>query len=125
MRIPLSCAALILSSALAPSALAAGDPAKGKAVFAPCRMCHSLEKSGKSSLGPNLHKIVNRPVASIAGFAYSPAMKRQAGRWTAERLNAYIAAPAKAVPGNRMIYAGMRNPADRDNLLAYLAHPER
>jgi cytochrome c len=74
----------------------------------------------KSGLGPNLYGVIGRPVAAVKGFAYSPAMTKKGGKWTPARFESYIAAPAKFVPGNRMTYPGMANPADRQHLIAYL-----
>ncbi|MET0238647.1 MAG: cytochrome c family protein [Sphingobium sp.] len=100
---------------------AGGDPVKGKIVFARCMACHKVDKSGTNGLGPNLQGIVGRPVASIKGFNYSPALQKKGGKWTAPALDAYLISPAKAVPGNKMIFMGLPNPDDRANLIAYLA----
>lgn len=117
----LASVSLILAVAAAPSAHAAGDPVKGKAVFAQCAACHKADASGKSTLGPNLWGVVGRPAGTLPGFAYSPAMKGAKRSWTPANLDAYLIAPAAAVPGNRMPYAGLKAPADRSNLIAYLA----
>lgn len=101
-------------------AAAHGDPARGKTLYAQCMACHKLDKSGKSTIGPNLFGIVGREIASVKGFNYSPAMKQKKGKWTAKELDTYLAAPAKAVPGNRMPYVGMSKPDDRKALIAYL-----
>lgn len=112
--------AVLLGLALAPAAQAAGDPAKGKAVFAQCAACHKADPSGKAMIGPNLWGVVGRPAGSMPGFAYSPAMKGWKKPWTEAALDTYLAAPAKAVPGNRMPFAGLTAPADRANVIAYL-----
>ena len=119
---PLLCGVLLISATVAIAATSSrGDGAKGKVLFAQCMACHSVDKTRKSGIGPNLAGVVGRPIASIKGFAYSPALSKKKGIWTASQLDAYLAAPAKAVPGGRMPYPGMRNPADRNNLIAYLA----
>lgn len=87
--------------------------------FAPCAACHST-KPAQNRLGPTLFGIVGRPKASVAGFAYSPAMKAQKGVWSAAELDAYIANPRAKVPGSRMIYAGMPDAARRAKLIAWL-----
>ncbi len=106
--------------AAAPAAQAAGDPAKGKAVYAQCMACHKADASGKSTIGPNLWKVVGRTSGTLPGFNYSPAMKGAKRVWTEAALDAYLAAPAKALPGNRMPFAGLRDPAARANVVAYL-----
>ena len=87
--------------------------------FAQCSACHTIAP-GQNRLGPTLYKIVGRPKASVPGFAYSPAMRAQKGVWTEAELNAYIANPRAKVPGTRMVYAGMNDPAKRARLIAWL-----
>ena len=100
-------------------ASASGDRGAGNAKV--CQTCHTFEQGGPDRLGPNLFGVVGRAVAARSGFAYSSAMKGHGGNWTYEQLDAYLTNPAKAIPGNKMAYAGLRNPRDRANLLAYLA----
>ncbi|MBC2669742.1 c-type cytochrome [Novosphingobium piscinae] len=106
--------------ALAPAAHAAGDAVKGKAVFAQCAACHKADASGKSTIGPNLWKVVGRPAGTLAGFNYSAAMKGAKRSWTPANLDAYLTAPAKAVPGNKMAFAGVKDATARANVIAYL-----
>ncbi|MBC2651388.1 cytochrome c family protein [Novosphingobium flavum] len=115
-------AAMLASAtlAMAPAAHAAGDAVKGKAVFAQCAACHKADASGKSTIGPNLWKVVGRPAGTQPGFNYSPAMKGAKRAWTEANLDAYLAAPAKAVPGNRMPFAGLKDATARANVIAYL-----
>ena len=56
-----------------PTLLATADAEAGAAVFKKCQACHTGEKGGPNKVGPNLWDIVNRPVASHEGFAYSAA----------------------------------------------------
>lgn len=112
--------AMLLALGTAGAAHAAGDPVKGKAVFAQCAACHKADPSGKAMIGPNLWGVVGRPAGAAPAFAYSPAMKGWKKPWTEAALDAYLAAPAKAVPGNRMPFAGLKAPADRANVIAYL-----
>ncbi len=111
--------AAMMAGASTASAQAAGDPAKGKTVYARCAACHDLN-TGATRLGPSMKGIVGRKAGSVAGFAYSPAMKAKAVTWNAQALDAYLAAPAKYIPGNRMPFAGLPNAQDRADLIAYL-----
>ncbi|AJR24972.1 MULTISPECIES: cytochrome c family protein [Sphingobium] len=114
--VALAAATLIASPALAQ----AGDAAKGKAVFARCMACHTVDP-GVNRLGPSLAGVVGRTSGTVPGFAYSAAMKNAKIRWDAKSLDAFLAKPTAKVPGSKMIFAGLPNPADRANLIAYLA----
>ena len=108
----------IFSSAT--TALAA-DATKGKAVFqTQCAMCHQI-KPKALGIGPSLAGVVGRKAGTLPGFAYSPAMKKFAKPWTPALLDSYAAAPMKAIPGNRMPFAGLADAAKRADLVAYLA----
>ncbi len=102
------------------SAQAAGDPANGKTLFARCAICHKVTKDGGNGLGPNLFGIGGRKAGTVAGFAYSTAMKNSAITWTEDKLEAYIADPKGTVPGNKMAFAGISNHAQADDVAAYL-----
>lgn len=104
-----------------PLAHAAGDPAHGESVYQEeCSDCHSVAQ-GKNKKGPSLFGIVGRKAASIADFKYSDAMRASGRTWTAEAINEYIQAPKKMVPGGRMKYDGLDDPAARDDVIAFLS----
>lgn len=94
--------------------------AMGEQVFRRCVACHTIDKGGSNGIGPNLHGIVGRPVASHPGFSYSGAMKAKGGVWDDAALDTYLEAPMKAVPGTRMAFAGVIDAADRKALILYL-----
>jgi cytochrome c len=100
-------------------ALAAGDAAHGKLLFAQCAACHSFNPI-KNDLGPNLKGVVGRKAASVKGYLYSGAMRRSAIIWDEATLNAYLATPRLLVPRNKMLFPGMDDPVDRSDLIAYL-----
>ncbi|MCS6985885.1 MAG: cytochrome c family protein [Sphingomonadaceae bacterium] len=101
--------------------LALADPARGQAAFKKCAACHSIEKGGRHGVGPNLWGIVGAPHAHAAGFAYSDALKaKSAEPWDWARLDAWIANPKAAIPGNKMAFAGISRPQERADLLVYL-----
>ena len=112
------------SAAAAPAATAgAGDPAKGETFAARCKACHTFEKGGPNRVGPHLFGVVGRPIASVAEFAYSDAMKTfgEGGKvWDDATLDAYLADPKGTVPGNKMAFPGVKSEADRANVIAYL-----
>jgi cytochrome c len=94
----------------------------GADTFKKCLACHTPDKGGRNLVGPNLWGVVGRKVASAAGFAgrYSDALKGQGGEWNWERLAKYLHKPAEAIPGNKMVFDGVRDNADLADLLAYL-----
>ena len=64
-------------------------------------------KDAPSPIGPNLHNVVGRKIASVEGFNYSPALKAKAGEdWTYEHLDAMIHKPADFAPGTMMAFPG-------------------
>ena len=101
--------------------LAAADASRGESVARVCGSCHTFDQGGANRVGPNLWAVVGRPVAGAAGFAYSPALAGHGGVWTYQELDRYLASPARAIPGNKMAFNGLRNPKDRAHLIAYLA----
>ena len=120
----LAVAGCLATVALASVALAAAAPAnvvaKGKVAFAKCAICHKSDASGTSSIGPNLFKVAGRTSGTLKGFSYSPAMVAAKRPWTAAALDAYLAAPSKAIPGNKMPFAGVPDSAERAAIVAYL-----
>lgn len=100
--------------------LASADPQKGRQTAQVCTSCHTFEQGGPDRVGPNLWGVVGRPVASRKTFTYSSAFAAQSGSWTYERLDHYLTSPARAVPGNKMPFAGIHNAADRANVVAFL-----
>lgn len=92
----------------------------GESSFAKCTACHKVEKGAPNGVGPNLHGIVGRAVASAEGFAYSPAMKAKGGNWDEASLDAYLENPRKVVPGTKMAFAGINDAAERKALIGWL-----
>ncbi|MBS0470282.1 MAG: cytochrome c family protein [Proteobacteria bacterium] len=114
---------LILTAAMllaAPSAMAA-DAGNGKTIFARCAICHTTTKGGPNGLGPNLFGVVGRKAASLPSYAYSGALKRSNITWTADKLKSWVMGPAKVVPGTKMTFAGISNPHQAEDVVAYLA----
>jgi cytochrome c len=115
-------AAIALLAGVADAAAQSCDAAAGEKVFARCRACHSVDE-GKNGVGPHLFGIVGRPVASVADFAYSDAMKAYAEGgtvWDHEHLAIYLQKPRDEVPGTKMIFPGLPKEGDRANLICYL-----
>ena len=119
-RLPAAVLAAVVGLALAVPANA-GDPAKGKGVFAAqCSMCHSDNKGGMTILGPNLYGVVGRKAGTLPGYPYSAGMKAAGFIWTTDQLKVYLPAPRNTVPGTKMSFAGLKNPTQLDDLVAFL-----
>lgn len=101
-------------------AAAAGDPAAGQKVARACQACHTFDQGGPNRVGPNLFGIVGMDIASHEGFNYSDALKGLDGTWTMEALDQWLTDPKSFAPGNKMTYAGVKDEAKRQDLLAYL-----
>ncbi|SCW40537.1 cytochrome c [Rhizobium mongolense subsp. loessense] len=104
--------------------LASADAKAGETVFKKCQSCHDVTKGGPNKVGPNLYGLVDRPIASHEGFAYSSPMKdfSKGGseKWTFDHLNHFLLAPKKQVPGTAMGFAGLPKEQDRANVILYL-----
>jgi len=98
--------ALFLAAGIA---RAQGDAKHGQKLFEECQ-----------GVGPSLHGVFGRRAGELDDFRYSPALKRSGITWTPKTLDAYIADPQKAVPANRMPYAGMPEARDRADLILYM-----
>lgn len=99
----------------------AGNPEAGKAASRVCAACHSFDQGGPNKVGPNLFGVVGASIAHRDDFNYSAAMKDAEGDWTVEKLDAYLANPKAAIPGNKMGFAGLKDDAKRQDVIAYLA----
>jgi cytochrome c len=97
--------------------VAAGDPAKGEALYARCQGCHSIERN---RVGPMHRGLFGRQAGSVDGFSYSAAMKDSGILWNETTLDAFLTAPRQLVPGTRMTYAGIADAQERADLIAWL-----
>jgi cytochrome c len=104
-----------------PALLAKADAARGETAAAICKACHALEKDAPSPVGPNLHNVVGRKVASLDGFNYSPALKAKSGEdWTYAHLDTMIHKPADYAPGTIMAFPGLADAQQRADVILFL-----
>jgi cytochrome c len=116
-----SVAAAFLMSIAGP-ALADGNADEGSKVFIQCKACHSLE-AGKNAIGPSLHALFGRTAGTAAGYSYSDAMKKAGAGgvvWNEDTLSKYLVDPKAFVPGDKMPFLGVKDPAKLADLIAYL-----
>ena len=110
--------AIILAATFAASAAVAAP--SGEAVFKQrCAVCHSIAPA-PGKMGPPLAGVAGRKAGTLPGYAYSTAMKGSKLTWNAATLDTYLKAPAKSVPGTKML-VGVANPEQRAAVIAYLA----
>jgi cytochrome c len=103
-------------------ALSAPNP-RGRLLFLRCASCHDISAGASPKIGPNLKGVVGRRAGSLAGYAYSPAMKAQTFVWDPAMLDRWLTRPSDVVPGTAMAFGGIANAADRAALIAYLRDP--
>lgn len=97
---------------------AAPDAARGEQLYVRCMACHAL---ARDRVGPRHCGVVGRRAGSVAGFDYSPAMKKSGLVWDRKTLDRFLANPPRTVPGTSMTYAGVPDAGERADLIAYLA----
>ena len=85
-----------------------------------CQICHNLQEGQGPKVGPDLYGVVGRPVASVANFHYTEALKKLGGNWTFDALNKWLTDPRADAPGTAMTFAGLPNEKPRADLIAYL-----
>ena len=115
MCVPHAAGFLVL--AVAGAAFAAGDPGRGEAIYERCMGCHAI---GREVVGPDHAGLYGRKAGSVPGYDYSPAMRASGLTWDAATLDRFLANPRGVVPGTRMGFAGVADPGERTDLIAYL-----
>lgn len=121
MKSNLFAALLALSAgALASVPVSAQDVAAGEKSFSKCRPCHMVGETAKNGVGPVLNGLIGRPAGSVEGYNYSAANKNSGLTWDEATFLEYIAAPAAKIKGTKMAFAGVKDPNEAANLLAYL-----
>jgi cytochrome c len=109
----------LLLAGSATAALAA-DPAAGEKIFkTQCGICHAVV-AGQNRIGPTLFGVVGRKAGTVPGFNYTADHKKLDLTWDAANLDKYLTNPRARVPDTSMVYAGLKDDAQRADLVAYL-----
>lgn len=101
--------------------MAKADVAQGEKISKVCASCHTFGAGEPNKIGPNLHGVIGRHHAAVAGFAYSDVMKGMQGAWDQDALNKFLWSPKAYAPGTKMTFAGLKKPEDRAALIKWLA----
>jgi cytochrome c len=103
-----------------PAVASAQDAENGKKLFTKCAPCHSVGAGAKNKVGPYLNGILDRPAASVEGFAYSDALKKSGLKWDDANLHKWLENPKALVPGTKMLFPGVKDEVERDDIIAYI-----
>jgi cytochrome c len=115
MRLLAAFLAALLSCA--PALAADGNAGRGEEIYTRCLACHTL---AHNRVGPRHCGLFGRKAGTVPTYAYSSAMKKYGVTWNEETLDRFLENPLKTVPGTKMGYAGIKDPQERADLIAYL-----
>jgi cytochrome c len=111
---------MMLMGAGGDSTIPEGNAEAGKKVFKQrCAQCHEVASTATKT-GPSLQTVFGRTSGTLPGFDYSPAMKNKGLVWEKETLFEYLLNPKKYVPGTKMVFAGLKKPQERADLIEYI-----
>jgi cytochrome c len=123
-KLTLGALAIITSMATASAALAQ-DVAAGKTSFNKCMACHAVGAGAKNKVGPELNGIDGRKSGTAEGYSYSDANKNSGITWNKEQFLEYIKDPKAKIPGTKMIFPGIKNEKEANDLWAFLAQYDK
>ena len=103
-----------------PAPYNAADLDNGRRVFARCRSCHTLTEGGPNMTGPNLYGVFGREAGGHPDYNYSAVVKAADFTWNAERLDHWLEKPRTYLKGTKMSFAGIPDPEDRRDVIAFL-----
>jgi cytochrome c len=114
--------AVLAAIALAASTAAASaqDVAAGEQSFKKCLPCHSVGEGAKNKVGPELNGLDGRKAGATEGFNYTEGNKNSGITWNESVFKEYIKDPRAKIPGTKMVFAGIKNEQEVNDLWAYL-----
>ncbi len=118
MKAIVAMAALAAAMALSPAQ--AQDVAAGERSFGKCKICHRIGEGAKSLVGPELNGLDGRKAGSVPDFNYSDANKNSGIVWNESTFKDYIKDPRAKIPKTKMVFPGIKDEKEQDDLWAYL-----
>jgi cytochrome c len=99
----------------------AGDAAAGANSFKKCQACHDVGEAAKNKVGPILNGLEGRKSGSIPNYNYTDANKNSGITWDEASFKDYIKDPKAKIPGTKMIFPGIKNEKEQEDLWTFLA----
>ena len=114
-------ALIVIAASTVATAALAQDADAGKSSFNKCMACHAIGEGAKNKVGPELNGLDGRKSGTVEGYSYSEANKNSGITWSKETFLEYIKDPKAKIPGTKMIFAGIKNENEANNLWAFLS----
>jgi cytochrome c len=112
-------AAVVLAAST--GATLAQDVEAGESSFKKCLPCHDIGDDARNKVGPLLNGLAGRKSGTVEGFSYSDANKSSGLTWDEATFKDYIKDPRAKIPGTKMIFPGIKNEKEAENLWAYIS----
>jgi cytochrome c len=119
-RLALVAVTVTTMSTMISSVAPAADVENGKAVWNKCRACHQVGETAKNLVGPILNGLIGRKAGTVEGYNYSEANKNSGIVWDEATFREYIKNPKGKIPNTKMVFPGLSDEQDIDDLLAFL-----
>ena len=121
MKTSILSAFVVATSLTVATGALAQDAAAGKSSFNKCLACHAIGEGAKNKVGPELNGLDRRHSGTAAGYNYSEANKNSGITWGKDVFLEYIKDPKGKIPGTKMVFAGIKNENEANNLWAYVS----
>ena len=118
-------ALIVIALSAATTAAMAQDVAAGKSSFNKCVACHAIGEGAKNKVGPELNGLDGRKSGTAEGYSYSDANKNSGITWNESQFKEYIKDPKAKIPGTKMIFPGIKNEKEINDLWAFLAQHDK
>ena len=125
MKTPILSALVVVTSLIAASGARAQDAAAGKTSFNKCMACHAVGDGAKNKVGPVLNGLDGRKSGTVEGYSYSDANKNSGITWNKDQFLDYIKDPKAKIPNTTMVFAGIKNEKEANDLWAFLAQYDK